>query len=86
MARQVIWSKARLEAFISEALLDETDAKIMRLHCTTNMSRQEIAKAVKIEVPTLDYHIRILKKKYDVAQKTCDLLEPRKRSAKETFK
>lgn len=78
MSKQVIWTRAVLEAFIEEGNLNEQEEKIIRMHAKRNKSRQQIADENNVDVRTLDGIIHDLKRKYDAAQRTSSILQPRR--------
>lgn len=84
MSHQVPWSKIILETFIKEANLSKEDEWIMRTR-VEGWSRTKQCAYLHISMSALDKRISILKKRYDLVQKTNCLLPPRKPSAKELW-
>ena len=85
MARQVIWTKPVLDAFIKEANLTPDEIEIMRTR-VAGWSRQKQCMEFGYSMATLDRTIRRLTIKYDRAQSCSDILPPRVFGADELFK
>lgn len=84
MAKQVPWSKVILEEFISEALLTKDEEMIIRTR-VAGWTRQKQSMEFGMSLSTVDRHISMLKKKYDMVQKYSPLLPPRKFSKEEAY-
>lgn len=84
MAHQVLWTKVIVETFVSEACLSKTEEAVLRMRASSH-TNTEIADALCISLSSVNRYIKILKRKYDEAQKYNPLLPPRKFSAEETY-
>lgn len=84
MTKQVPWNKVILETFIADAMLTKDEEIIMRTR-VAGWTRKEQAQKLNMDVSTIDYHIKILKQKYDEAQKYNPLLPPRKNTSAEIY-
>lgn len=84
MAKQVPWSKVILEEFIGEALLTKDEEMIIRTR-VAGWSRQKQSMEFGMSLSTIDRHIAMLKKKYDLVQKYNPILPPRKFSKEEVY-
>ena len=85
MAHQVKWSKAVLEFFIEEALLNPFEQEIMRTR-VDGMTVTEQAQRLCCSKSKVEKTIALLKKKYDNVQKIFpDKLPVRRSSAKEVY-
>lgn len=74
--RQVPWNAVLLDEFIKLAMLNEEEIYIMKARLKGD-SRVKISMDLNVSIPTLDRKISILKKKYDDAQKSSDILPVR---------
>lgn len=84
MSKQVPWTKATLERFISEACLSEIDETIMRTR-VQGMPISQQAMMLNVSEATVHKHIQYLKRIYDVCQASDPLLPKRKPSKKELW-
>lgn len=78
MTKQVFWTKKNLEAFIEEGNLNVRQEKIMRSRAKGD-SIVKIADDLHLSVDQVNKEISMLKKVYDVAQATSDILPPRRK-------
>lgn len=82
MTKQVLWTKAVLEAFIKEGNLNERQQFIMRTRVNGyTISRQ--AEELHLSVDQVNKEISQLKKIYDATQLHSKILPPRKKDRKE---
>lgn len=84
MSHQVPWGKVILEEFISQAQLTDLEERVMRTR-VAGWSRVKQADTFGISLSTLDRIIKLLKLKYDHAQKYSAILPPRRYSAQEAW-
>lgn len=85
MTRQVIWTKAVLEAFIDEGNLNERQEKLIRMRaagCTIAKEADEL----HLSIDQVNKDIARLKKIYDVTQIHSSILPPRKKNRLELLK
>lgn len=84
MSHQVIWTKVVLEAFIDEANLTKDEEMIMRTRAAGwTITKQSLE--FHMSTAKIGRIIKILKVKYDAAQKNSLILPKRKSSAKELY-
>ena len=84
MTKDVIWTKEVVEAFIEEANLNPRQEYIVRARakgCTI----VEQASHLNLSVDQVNKDIRTLKDIYDVTQKRCDKLPPRRKTKREIY-
>ncbi len=85
MTKQVFWTKAVLEAFISEGNLNPRQEFIIRTRVLGyTIPRQ--AEELHLSVDQVNKDIAALKKLYDATQKHSDILPPRCKNKKELNK
>lgn len=85
MTKQIIWTKQIVEAFISEAYLNERQAFIIRTRAKGySIARQ--AEELNLSVDQVNKDIAKLKKIYDSIQPSSEILPVRKRNSKELHK
>ncbi len=84
MSHQVIWTKIVLEEFISQGNLSKLEEEIMRTRAA-GWTRTKQCDTFGLSESTLDRMIKILKIKYDEAQKHSMILPPRKFSMQELY-
>lgn len=85
MTKQVMWTKAVLEAFIEEGNLNERQEFIMRTRVSGyTIPRQ--AEELHLSVDQVNKEIAYLKKLYDATQIHSAILPPRKKNRKELSK
>lgn len=85
MTKQIIWTKAVVEAFIEEGNLNSRQEYIIRTRAK-GLSIVEQAEHLNLSVDQVNKDIATLKKIYDVTQKHSDILPERKKNKKELFK
>lgn len=85
MTKQIIWTKAVVEAFIEEGNLNPRQEYIIRTRAK-GLSIVEQAEHLNLSVDQVNKDIATLKKIYDVTQKHSDILPERKKNKKELFK
>lgn len=85
MTKQVIWTKAVLEAFIEEGNLTERQEFIVRSRAKGyTIPRQ--AEELHLSVDQVNKDIAEIKRIYDATQKTSQILPLRKKNKKELTK
>lgn len=81
MAKQVPWTKRIVEEFISEAMLTETEERILRTRIA-GWSTTKQAVDLNMSVASINRIIANLKQKYDEVQPYSDILPERKGKGK----
>lgn len=76
MSREVVWTKAVVEAFIDEACLSEEEELILRSRAK-GWTRTKQSMRYHMSMRKVDYIIHTLKVKYDKAQATSAILPKR---------
>ena len=76
MSREVVWTKAVVDAFIEEACLSEEESLIIRSRAK-GWTRIKQSMEYNMSIRKIDYIIHTLKMKYDEAQKYSDILPKR---------
>ena len=85
MTKQIIWTKAVLEAFIEEGNLNPRQEYIIRSRAK-GLSIIEQAEHLNLSVDQVNKDIATLKKIYDITQKHSKILPGRKLNKKELYK
>lgn len=85
MTKQIIWTKQIVEAFISEAYLNERQAFIIRTRAKGYTIAKQ-AEALSISVDQVNKDIAKLKKIYDSIQPNSKILPVRKKNSRELHK
>jgi DNA-binding CsgD family transcriptional regulator len=85
MTKQIIWTKAVVEAFIEEGNLNSRQEYIIRTRAK-GLSIVEQAEHLNLSVDQVNKDIATLKKIYDITQKYSEILPERKKNKKELFK
>ena len=85
MTKQIIWTKAVLEAFIDEGNLNARQEYIIRSRAK-GLSIVEQAEHLNLSVDQVNKDIATLKKIYDETQKYSKILPLRKKNKKELYK
>ena len=85
MTKQIIWTKAIVEAFIEEGNLNSRQEYIIRTRAK-GLSIVEQAEHLNLSVDQVNKDIATLKKIYDVTQKYSNILPERKKNKKDLFK
>lgn len=81
MSREVVWTKAVVDAFVDEACLSEEEELIIRSRAK-GWTRTKQSIKYNMSIRKIDYIIHALKIKYDEAQKYSEILP--KRNIKKT--
>ncbi len=82
MTKQIIWNKQIVEAFISEAYLNERQAFIIRTRAKGySIARQ--AEELSLSIDQVNKDIAKLKKIYDSIQPESEILPVRRKSSKD---
>lgn len=76
MTKDIIWTKAILETFIEEGNLNQRQEYIVRTRAK-GYSIPKQAEELNLSVDQVNKDIREIKRIYDVAQATSDILPPR---------
>ena len=85
MTKQIIWTKAVLEAFIEEGNLNPRQEYIIRSRAK-GLSIIEQAEHLNLSVDQVNKDIATLKKIYDITQKHSKILPERKLNKQELYK
>ena len=85
MTKQIIWTKAVVEAFIEEGNLNSRQEYIIRTRAK-GLSIVEQAEHLNLSVDQVNKDLATLKKIYDITQKYSEILPERKKNKKELFK
>lgn len=85
MTKQIIWTKAVVEAFIEEGNLNSRQEYIIRTRAK-GLSIVEQAEHLNLSIDQVNKDIATLKKIYDITQKYSEILPERKKNKKELFK
>lgn len=85
MTKQIIWTKAVVEAFIDEGNLNARQEYIIRTRAK-GLSIVEQAQHLNLSVDQVNKDIATLKKIYDVTQKYSKILPERKKNKADLFK
>ena len=85
MTKQIIWTKAVVEAFIDEGNLNARQEYIIRTRAK-GLSIVEQAQHLNLSVDQVNKDIATLKKIYDVTQKYSEILPERKKNKADLFK
>lgn len=82
MTKQIMWTKQIVEAFISEAYLNERQAYLIRTRAKGySIARQ--AEELCLSVDQVNKDIAKLKKIYDSTQEVSEVLPKRRKNSKE---
>ncbi len=84
MTKQVLWTKAVLEAFIEEGNLNSRQEFIVRTRAKGHSIACQ-AEELHLSVDQVNKEIRYLKKLYDATQVHSEILPERKKSRKELY-
>lgn len=85
MTKQVFWTKVVLESFIQEGNLNKRQEYIVRTRALGyTISKQ--AEELHLSIDQVNKEIAELKKKYDITQKTSNILPPRCKNKMELYK
>lgn len=84
MTKQVIWTDQVIETFIRGAHLSPLEAEIVRTRAD-GWTRTKQSIQLHLSESAIDYHIKILKVKYDILSAQNPDLPPRRKSAKELY-
>lgn len=76
MSREVVWTKAVVDAFVDEACLSEEEELIIRSRAK-GWTRTKQSMQYNMSIRKIDYIIHTLKTKYDEAQKYSEILPKR---------
>lgn len=76
MSREVVWTKAVVDAFVDEACLSEEEELIIRSRAK-GWTRTKQSIQYNMSIRKIDYIIHTLKTKYDEAQKYSEILPKR---------
>ena len=85
MTKQVLWTKAVLEAFIEEANLNSRQEFIIRTRASGYTIVQQ-AEQLHLSVDQVNKDIAYLRKIYDLTQVHSSILPPRKKNKSELCK
>lgn len=84
MTKQVFWTKAVLEAFISEGNLNSRQEYIVRTRAE-GWTIQQQAEELNLSVDQVNKDIAQLKRIYDATQIHSQILPPRRKNKKELY-
>ncbi len=76
MSREVVWTKAVVDAFVDEACLSDEEELIIRSRAK-GWTRTKQSIQYNMSIRKIDYIIHTLKTKYDEAQKYSEILPKR---------
>lgn len=85
MAHEVHWTMEVYNEFISRACLTPEESDVIRTRVICGWSIQKQADQLGMSVSKVNAITRRLKSKYDEVQKKSAILQPRKKSVKETY-
>lgn len=82
MTKQIYWTKTIVDAFIEEGNLNKRQEIIVRSRAKGD-TILKLAEELHLSIDQVNKDIADLKKIYDVAQKNCSLLPPRRKNKKD---
>lgn len=82
MTRQIYWTKKIVDTFIEEGNLNERQETIVRGRARGD-SILKLSQALHLSIDQVNKDIADLRKVYDVVQKDCMVLPPRRKNKKD---